>query len=93
MKAIIVIIFLFFAINLQAQTCERRGHVPGGNIMETLIYCPDYIIDYADSTVLVTPSCNWITYKCKRCGEIIEEKEKEIRTVIWRRENSLKKLN
>jgi len=93
MKAIIVIIFLFFAINLQAQTCERRGHVPGGNILSTLLYCPDYVIDYRDSTVLVTPSCNWIVYKCERCGESVEEKEKEIRVVIWRRENSIKKLN
>ena len=65
--------------------CKERGHFLSGYGSSTLMNCPDYIIDYPDSTVLVHPSCNVTTYICQRCGKEVKKGGKETRTVIWRR--------
>jgi hypothetical protein len=73
----------------QNKICEERGHLPGGFITKTLAYCPPYQIDYDDSTVMVYPACNSITYTCSRCGERVSEREKERRVLIWKKKSHL----
>lgn len=70
--------------------CKERGHVSPGIGTSTLVWCPPYQIDYIDSTVMVYPVCNTTSYVCSRCGEMVSERGKESRVVIWRR---IKKLN
>lgn len=94
----VIILLFIIAINtcnnLCAQTidttrvnpvCAERGHIQPNVVSKTLLYCPPYYEDSEDSTVLVYPACNWITYRCMRCGQIIEEKEEEVRVTVWRR--------
>lgn len=66
--------------------CKVRGHVCGGVVSTTAMYCEPYTIDTDSTTIRVYPSCNWISYKCARCGQYVSEKEKERREVIWRKE-------
>lgn len=66
--------------------CKVRGHVSGGMVSTTCLYCEPYTIDTDSSTIKVYPACNWISYTCARCGEYVSEKEKERREVIWRKE-------
>lgn len=65
--------------------CSERGHIRPSVYESTCMYCPDRYEEYADSTVLVSPGCNYITYTCLRCGKKITEKIPDTRTVIWRR--------
>lgn len=66
--------------------CKVRGHVCGGVVSTTCMYCEPYTIDTDSTTIRVYPSCNWISYRCARCGEYVSEKEPERREVIWRKE-------
>ena len=66
--------------------CKVRGHVCGGVVSSTLMYCEPYTIDTDSTTIRVYPSCNWISYECVRCGKYVSEKEPERREVIWRKE-------
>jgi hypothetical protein len=66
--------------------CKVRGHVCGGVVSTTDMYCSPYTIDTDSCTIKVYPSCNWISYQCVRCREWVSEKEPERREVIWRKE-------
>lgn len=65
--------------------CKERGHVHGGSSFTTLAYCEPYLIETDSTTIRVYPSCNVVTSSCMRCGDLISEKEKEIREIIWRK--------
>ena len=65
--------------------CVERGHIMSGVCTSTLMYCPPYTIDTDSTTILVYPSCNTISYTCKRCGKSVSEREPERRVVIWRK--------
>lgn len=66
--------------------CTKRGHVRPGIYMTTDIFCGDgYVVDYPDSSVYVKGGCNYITYRCARCGKDVSEKEPSIRKLIWRK--------
>jgi len=67
--------------------CQERGHVSGGYVMKTLMYCQPYIVETDSTTIMVYPACNWESYTCIRCGKYVTEKEKEQRVVIWRKED------
>jgi len=66
--------------------CQERGHVKGGIVMTTYMYCSPYLVENDSISYMVYPACNYITYTCKRCGKLIEEQESERRVVIWRKE-------
>lgn len=66
--------------------CAVRGHIKGGIITTTDLFCPPYIIDNDSVSIMVYPACNYISYVCLRCRRLIEEREKERRVVIWRKE-------
>lgn len=94
------IIFILFPIFAQGQMmddlrvasiqqknkCEERGHVSGGYVMQTEMYCGSYLIDTDSTTVRVYPSCNSRTYDCIRCYRTITEPVPEQRVVIWRKQ-------
>jgi hypothetical protein len=65
--------------------CKERGHVNEGWYMSTALYCPSYVLDTDTTTIEVHPSCNTITFECKRCGKFVSEPEKERKVVIWRK--------
>ena len=66
--------------------CIERGHVSGGVVMKTLMYCAPYSIDTDSTTIMVYPACNYESFTCKRCGKAVSQLEKERRVVIWRKE-------
>lgn len=66
--------------------CLERGHVSGGVIMKTAMYCTPYSIDTDSTTIMVYPACNYESFTCKRCGKYVSQLEKERRVVIWRKE-------
>ncbi|MBK7381709.1 MAG: hypothetical protein IPJ03_22475 [Ignavibacteriales bacterium] len=84
---IVLGVALFFLIGCEAYgQCEERGHVKPNVVFVTDDFCIPYTIDYSDSTVRVYPECNFVQYKCTRCGKQIEETyQKEKRVVIWRK--------
>ena len=85
MMKLILAILIISSINILGQ-CEERGHVKPNVVFVTDDFCISYTIDYPDSTVRVYPECNFVQYKCTRCGEQIEEiYQKEKRVVIWRK--------
>lgn len=63
--------------------CKERGHIQGGIITSTSMYCPPYYEENEFWTVLVYPACNYISYTCQRCGANISEQEEEQRIIIW----------
>ena len=66
--------------------CEIRGHIVGGAIQTTLMYCPDKIIEYEDSTVQIIHECNQSKSTCLRCGKMFYlPTPPDIRIVLWRR--------
>lgn len=67
--------------------CIERGHVIGDGAWTTLMYCPPYLIETDTSTILVYPGCNYNSFDCLRCGKYVEEKEKERREVIWKKDS------
>lgn len=69
--------------------CKERGHIQGGMITSTLMYCPPYYEENDTQTVLVYPACNYISYTCQRCGANISEREKEERIIIWEKGKDL----
>jgi hypothetical protein len=66
--------------------CLERGHVSGGVIMGTAMYCTPYIIDTDSTTIMVYPACNYESFTCERCGKHVSQLEKERGVVIWRKE-------
>lgn len=65
--------------------CLERGHVPT-DYRASLLYCPPYILDYPDSSVMIIPTCNTVSYTCLRCEiTITEPDERVLRQIIWRR--------
>lgn len=66
--------------------CKERGHISGGVVMKTLMYCEPYTIDTDSTTIMVYPACNYESFICKRCGKYVSQLEKERRVVIWRKE-------
>lgn len=68
--------------------CEERGHIMPDVVFKTAAYCQPYIVDTDSTTVKVYPSCNWIEYRCIRCGRMIKEKEKEVRVTLWRNDEN-----
>lgn len=69
------------------QKCEERGHIIDYATQEsTLTYSPPYYLDYGDSTVIVYPNYNRVTYICLRCGRVIVTSGEEKRVKIWQRE-------
>lgn len=94
MKKLLLCITLLFGAICYGQDnslCKERGHVKGEVIQETLMHCEGYIIDTDTSSVLVFPACNYITYRCLRCGAEIIEQEPERRIILWqgKKEHSL----
>lgn len=73
-------IFLYMPEN---KTCNERGHIMGNICSKTLMYCQPYYEDYVDSTIMIYPACNYITFICNRCREEITQLEPEKREVIW----------
>jgi hypothetical protein len=66
--------------------CKERGHVSGGVVSKTLMYCPSYLVENDSISYVVYPACNYIKYNCMRCGKLVEELEEERKVVIWRKE-------
>lgn len=75
-----------YADTLSPSVCDIKGHVSNGIGSVTLAYCEPYLIDTDTCTIMVYPSCNYMTYSCLRCEKIITEKIPERRVVIWRKE-------
>lgn len=65
--------------------CKERGHIQPNTVTSTLMHCPDYLIETDSISYIVTPGCNTIYYRCLRCGKEIEDKQKEIKTIIWKK--------
>lgn len=68
------------------EMCLERGHVFGGVMMKTAMYCSPYSVDTDSITVMVYPACNYESFTCKRCGMYVSRLEKERKVVIWRKE-------
>lgn len=66
--------------------CKERGHIKPTVYESTAMFCPDRYEEYQDLTVVVHVGCNYIRYRCIRCLQDVEEKEKTVREVIWRKE-------
>lgn len=82
---LILVILIISSIHIFGQ-CEERGHVKPNIVSVTDDICMPYTIDYPDSTLKIYPECNFIQYKCTRCGKQIEEVyQKEKRILIWRK--------
>lgn len=71
--------------SLTADVCLKRGHVADSLITETKDYCEPYVVDLDTMSVLVYPSCNAVTYKCRRCKKIVTEKVPEKYYIVWTR--------
>jgi DNA-directed RNA polymerase subunit N (RpoN/RPB10) len=100
MKKLLIFLLLTLSVSVVAQVnsleiegnktdsinkiCKERGHVHGDVGMSTLLYCPPYVIDEKEYTIMVYPGCNYTTYTCQRCGQSISEKDKEYRDTIWK---------
>lgn len=87
MKTLLILLLLLCGkINAQDSLCKERGHIIGGWIESTAMGCPDKIIEYADSTVLIIRECNHSKTKCKRCGQYFSlPNPPDKRIVLWRR--------
>ena len=70
-----------FKENLNIKRCEEMGHI----IM--LTYCIPYLIDTDTTTIRVYPVFNWAGDFCERCGKYFPPSQKEVREIIWRKEN------
>ena len=66
--------------------CLERGHVKGGIVMTTDMYCPPYLVENDSISYMVYPACNYESFTCKRCGKHVSQLEKERRVVLWRKE-------
>jgi len=72
------------ALDLKS-VCEERGHIMPDVVMTTLMYCESYTIDTDSTTILVHPACNYNRYTCNRCGEWVDEQQKERRKIIYKK--------
>lgn len=72
--------------SVKYKICTERGHVSGGLVLSTLMYCEPYMEENDTISYLVYPACNYNSFICKRCGVYITQREREHRIVIWRKE-------
>ena len=70
------------------QICVDRGHQFDPDSTEYISITKEkpYVIDYEDSTILVTPASFYINRKCVRCKKAIIQQNFDKREVIWRKE-------
>ena len=73
----------FLAHIIDSLTCTDRGHISGGLVMSTSMWCDSYLEEDSCKTVQIHPSCNTISYKCQRCKAHISEPEKERRIILF----------
>ena len=67
------------------KVCQERGHVMPEAVTSTLMCCEPYLIETDSTTIKVYPACNWISYRCVRCGQEITYREPERRVLIWKK--------
>ena len=69
------------------QICIDRGHQfdLDSTAYVSITKEKPYVIDYEDSTILVTPASFFINRKCVRCKKTITQQNFEKREVIWSR--------
>lgn len=69
------------------QICVDRGHQFDPDSTEYISITKEktYVIDYEDSTILVTPASFYINRKCVRCKKSIIQQNFDKREVIWRK--------
>jgi len=65
--------------------CKIRGHIPSDVMQGTLMYCPDRIVEYPDSTVKIIHDCNKYKTKCMRCGQTFDFEYPDQRIILWRK--------